>query len=81
MESNSKIKQTHKNMNNKTVPVSAYILHGVGFAASIAGVFYAHKKGYGGWGKVGMFILFGAPFNIAGTAITLAASKKDEKNG
>lgn len=62
-------------MDKKT---SAYILSAVGFAAGIGGIFYAHKKGYGGWGKLGMFILFGAPFSIASNAILMSA-KKDEK--
>jgi len=64
-------------MDKKT---TAYILGGVGLAAGIGGIFYAHKKGYGGWGKFGMFILFSAPFNIASGAFNMAV-KKDEQNG
>jgi hypothetical protein len=45
------------------------VLSGLGLAAGIGGIFYAHKKGYGGWGKFGMFILFGLPFSIASTIL------------
>lgn len=53
---------------------TSYVLAAVGLAAGIGGIFYASKKGYGGWGKFGMFILFGAPFNIAATAIRMSAT-------
>ena len=55
---------------------TAYILSGVGLAAGIGGIFYAHKKGYGGWGKLGMFILFSIPFNIASGAFSMAAKEE-----
>jgi hypothetical protein len=60
--------------------IAAYILYSVGFAASIGGVFYANKKGYGGWGKVGMFILFGAPFNVAAGALAMSAKQEEQMN-
>lgn len=53
---------------------TSYVLAAVGLAAGIGGIFYASKKGYGGWGKFGMFILFGAPFNITATAIRMSAA-------
>jgi hypothetical protein len=57
---------------------TSYVLAAVGLAAGIGGIFYASKKGYGGWGKFGMFILFGAPFNIASTALQMSI-KADAK--
>jgi hypothetical protein len=50
----------------------SYIVWGAGLAAGIGGIFYAHKKGYGGWGKFGMFILFSIPFNITAGVIRLS---------
>ena len=52
---------------------TSYVFGGLAFAASIGGIFYASKKGYGGWGKFGMFLLFGAPFSIASGAFVLSA--------
>jgi hypothetical protein len=57
---------------------TAYVLAGLGLAASIGGIFYGAKKGYGGWGKFGLFILFGAPFNIASGALQMSI-KADAK--
>lgn len=50
----------------------SYIVSGAGLAAGIGGIFYAHKKGYGGWGKFGMFILFSIPFTITAGAIRMS---------
>lgn len=50
----------------------SYIVYGAGLAAGIGGIFYAHKKGYGGWGKFGMFILFSIPFTITAGVIRLS---------
>lgn len=62
--------------------VAAYVLSGLGFAAGIGGIFYAHKKGYGGWGKLGMFILFAAPFNITASGLAYSALLEEkEKQG
>ena len=58
---------------------TAYVLAGLGLAAGIGGIFYASKKGYGGWGKFGMFILFGAPFSISAGAIQMSAAN-DKQN-
>jgi hypothetical protein len=55
---------------------TSYVLAGLGLAASIGGIFYASKKGYGGWGKFGMFLLFGAPFNIASGAFSMSAQQQ-----
>jgi len=63
-------------MTTEAKKTTAYILSGVGLAASIGGIFYAAKKGYGGWGKFGMFILFGAPFQIASGAFSMSATPK-----
>jgi len=57
---------------------TAYVLAGLGLAAGIGGIFYASKKGYGGWGKFGMFILFGAPFNIASTALQMSVANDNK---
>jgi hypothetical protein len=56
--------------------ITAYVLSGLGLAAGIGGIFYAHKKGYGGWGKFGMFILFGLPFSITSTILSMSANNK-----
>jgi hypothetical protein len=53
----------------------SYIVWSAGLAAGIGGIFYAHKKGYGGWGKFGMFILFSIPFNITAGVIRLSDKK------
>ena len=59
-------------MDKKTI---AYIVSGAGLAAGIGGIFYAHKKGYGGWGKFGMFVLFSIPFTITAGAIRMSDKK------
>ena len=69
-------------MTTSSKQTTSYVLAAVGLAAGIGGIFYASKKGYGGWGKFGMFILFGAPFNIASTALQMSvkAEEKDYQN-
>jgi len=62
-------------MTTQSKQTTSYVLAGLGFAASIGGIFYASKKGYGGWGKFGMFLLFGAPFNIASGAFSMSANQ------
>jgi len=67
-------------MTTQNKQTTAYVLAGLGLAAGIGGIFYASKKGYGGWGKFGMFILFGAPFNIASTALQMSVKAEKEAN-
>jgi hypothetical protein len=62
-------------MTTQSKQTTSYVLAGLGLAASIGGIFYAAKKGYGGWGKFGMFLLFGAPFNIASGAFSMSANQ------
>lgn len=50
-----------------------YVLGGLGLVSGTIGIFYASKKGYGGWGKFGMFLLFASPFSISAGAIQASA--------
>jgi len=61
--------------------IASYVFSALGFAAGIGGIFYASKKGYGGWGKFGMFILFGSPFGITSTALAMSSKKSDNVIG
>ena len=60
-------------MTTRGKQTTAYVLSAIGLAAGIGGIFYGAKKGYGGWGKFGMFLLFAAPFNIASGALMASA--------
>jgi hypothetical protein len=60
-------------MTTQSKLTTSYVFGGLAFAASIGGIFYASKKGYGGWGKFGMFLLFAAPFSIASGAFRISA--------
>jgi hypothetical protein len=52
-------------MTNNTKALTSLGLNVAAVASGIGGVMYANKKGYGGWGMFGMFLLFSAPFSIA----------------
>jgi len=65
-------------MNQVEMPVSALVLSGVGLIAGIGGVVYANKKGYNLPAKIGMFVLFAAPFNIASGLIIRSAVNKQK---
>jgi hypothetical protein len=67
-------------MTTQSKQTTAYVLAGLGLAASIGGIFYGAKKGYGGWGKFGLFILFGAPFNIASGALQMSVKADKAAN-
>lgn len=58
---------------------TAYVLGGLGLVAGTIGIFYASKKGYGGWGKFGMFLLFASPFSISSGALQMSAAN-DKQN-
>jgi len=60
-------------MTTQSKLTTSYVLSGVALLAGVGGIFYASKKGYGGWGKFGMFLLFGAPFSIASGAFSVSA--------
>lgn len=63
-------------MTKENKQITSYVFSALGFAAGIGGIFYASKKGYGGWGKFGMFILFASPFGITSTALAMSSKKK-----